>query len=152
MTLEVTETEALRDLSQLQKAIEKCLDLGIRVILDDFGTGQASLTSLQNLSVGGIKIDQGFVEKIRECPKARAIVSSLVAVCQMMQIEVITEGVQDEEDGRTLIGMGCEWAQGYAIARPMPAEAIPDWIASWTPFRSWTRKNDLGNSENKNKP
>ena len=143
MTLEVTETEALKDLSQLQKVIEKCSDLGIRVILDDFGTGQASLTSLQYLSVGGIKIDQGFVGKIRECPKAQAIVSSLVSVCQMMQIEAIAEGVQDEDDGQTLIRMGCILAQGYAIARPMSENEIPGWISSWRPFRSWTKNEDL---------
>ena len=136
LTLEITEPDALRDLTQAQKAIKNCRDLGIGVILDDFGTGQASLTSLQNLSVGGIKIDQGFVGKLGECPKARAIVSSLIAVCRMMQIDVIAEGVQNEEIGRFLIDMGCQNAMGYAIAQPMPAEDIPEWIANWTPFTS----------------
>ena len=136
LTLEITEPDALRDLTQTQKAIKNCRDLGIGVILDDFGTGQASLTSLQNLSVGGIKIDQGFVGKLGECPKARAIVSSLIAVCRMMQIDVIAEGVQNEKIGRLLIDMECQNAMGYAIARPMPAEDIPEWIANWTPFTS----------------
>ena len=140
LTLEITEIEALKEQSQLQKAFEKCFDLGIQVILDDFGTGQVSLKSLQNLSVEGIKIDQGFIGKLKESPKTRTIVSSLVTVCQMMQIEIIAEGVQTEEEGRILIGMGCEWAQGYAIARPMSGKVIPDWVASWAPFRSWSRK------------
>ena len=116
MTLEVKEIEALKDQLQLQKAFEKCFDLGIQVLLDDFGTGQVSLTSLQNLSVGGIKSDQGFVGNLKESPKTRAIVSSLVTVCNMMHIEVIAEGVQTEDEGRILLDMGCEWAQGYAIA------------------------------------
>jgi len=140
LEIEVTETETLKDLSQAQMVIEKCRALGIAVSLDDFGTGQASLTSLQNLSVGEIKIDQGFALKIRISPKSRAIVSSLVVVGRMMEIDVIVEGVETEEDGRSLIGMGCELAQGYGIARPMPAEEIPGWIATWKPFESWTGK------------
>ncbi|EQD48119.1 GGDEF EAL domain-containing protein, partial [mine drainage metagenome] len=131
---------ALKDLSQAQAVIEKCRILGVAVSLDDFGTGQASLTSLQNLSVGEIKIDQGFALKVRTSQKDRAIVSSLVVVGRLMEIDVMVEGVETEEDGRALIDMGCELAQGYGIARPMPAEAIPEWIASWKPFESWTRK------------
>jgi len=140
LELEVTETEALKDLSQAQAVIEKCRILGVAVSLDDFGTGQASLTSLQNLSVGEIKIDQGFALKVRTSQKDRAIVSSLVVVGRLMEIDVMVEGVETEEDGRALIDMGCELAQGYGIARPMPAEAIPEWIATWKPFESWTRK------------
>ena len=140
LTLEVMETETLRHSSQLQQAIERCRALGVGVVLDNFGTGQASLTSLQDLAVGGIKIAQGFVENLRESAKARILVSSLVSVCRMMRIDTIAEGVQTEEEGRLLIGMGCEIAQGYAIARPMAAESIPEWMKNWTPFKSWIRK------------
>ncbi len=150
LELEVTETEALKDLSQAQKVVEKCRALGIAVSLDDFGTGQASLTSLQNLSVGEIKIDQGFALKIRGSRKDRAIVSSLVAVGRMMEIDVIVEGVETEEDGRALIDMGCELAQGYGIARPMPAEEIPRWVAAWKPFDSWIRKPLAGGADREN--
>ncbi|MHB8369740.1 MAG: putative bifunctional diguanylate cyclase/phosphodiesterase [Leptospirales bacterium] len=150
LELEVTETEALKDLSQAQKVIEKCRAFGIAVSLDDFGTGQASLTSLQNLSVEEIKIDQGFALKIRSSRKDRAIVSSLVVVGRMMEIDVMVEGVETEEDGRALIDMGCELAQGYAIARPMPAEEIPQWVAIWKPFESWTRKILPAHSDKRN--
>ncbi len=140
LELEVTETEALRDLSRAQKIVEKCREIGIVVSLDDFGTGQASLTSLQKLSVEEIKIDQGFVGKVRCSDKDKAIVSSLIVVGHMMGIAVVAEGIETEEDGLLLIGMGCEIAQGYAIARPMPAENIPEWIANWTPYESWIRR------------
>jgi len=150
LELEVTETEALKDLSQAQAVIEKCRALGISVSLDDFGTGQASLTSLQKLSVEEIKIDQGFALKIRESQKDRAIVSSLVVVGRMMGIDVMVEGVETEEDGLALILMGCELAQGYSIARPMPVEAIPEWIATWKPFESWLRKTLPDPSDNGN--
>ncbi len=142
LELEVTETEALRDLSQAQRIVEKCRELGIVVSLDDFGTGQASLTSLQKLAIGEIKIDQGFIGKARYSAKDKAIVSSLIVAGHMMGIAVVAEGVETEEDGLLLIGMGCEIAQGYAIARPMPSEVIPEWIANWTPFESWIRKGD----------
>ena len=140
LELEVTETEALRDLSRAQKIVEKCRELGIVVSLDDFGTGQASLTSLQKLSVGEIKIAQGFVGKVRRSDKDKAIVSSLIVAGHMMGIAVVAEGIETEDDGLLLIGMGCEIAQGYAIARPMPAENIPEWIANWTPYESWIRR------------
>ncbi len=139
LEIEVTETEALKDLSKAQKIIKRCLETGIVVSLDDFGTGQASLTSLQRLSVGEIKIDKGFVGKIQDSDKDRAIVSSLVVVGRMMGIDVVAEGIETEADGLLLIGMGCRVAQGYAIAKPMPAEAVPAWIADWTPFDSWKR-------------
>ena len=139
LELEVTETEALRDIAQAQKIVGQCREKGIVVSLDDFGTGQASLTSLQNLAVREIKIDKGFVEKIRSSDKDRAIVSSLIVAGRMMGIDVVVEGIETEEDGCTLIGMGCRIAQGYAIARPMPPEEIPGWIAGWTPFDSWKK-------------
>ena len=139
LELEVTETEALKDLSQAQTIIEQCRERGILVSLDDFGTGQASLTSLQTLSVREIKIDKGFVGNIRHSEKDRAIVSSLVVAGRMMGIGVVAEGVETEEDGLLLIGMGCRVAQGYAISRPIPAESVPAWIADWTPFDSWKR-------------
>ena len=65
--------------------------------------------------------------------------SSLVVVGRMMGIDVVAEGIETEETGLLLIGMGCRVAQGYAIAKPMPAEAVPAWIAGWTPFDSWKK-------------
>ena len=139
LEIEMTETEALKDLSKAQKIIKECMEAGIMVSLDDFGTGQASLISLQRLSVGEIKIDKGFVGKIQYSDKDRAIVSSLVVAGRMMGIDVVAEGIETEEDGLLLIGMGCRVAQGYAIAKPMPGEAVPAWVAGWTPFESWKR-------------
>jgi predicted signal transduction protein with EAL and GGDEF domain len=149
--IEVTETEALRDLFHAQRVIEQCHGLGIIVSLDDFGTGETSLSVLQNLSVGEIKIDQEFVRGIAESQKKQAIASGLIAIGRIMQLKVVVEGIETEEAGLFMIRMGCELAQGYGIARPMPAEAIPEWIASWKPFESWTRPNLLGSAVNGDK-
>ena len=137
--IEVTETETLRDLAKAGEQISLCRKLGVSVSLDDFGTGQASLTSLQQLDVREVKIDVGFVQKMMESPKDLAIVSTLSTAAHMMLINVVAEGVQTEEEGKTLIKMGCPVAQGYAIAPPMAPEEIPQWVSTWRPFDSWTR-------------
>lgn len=149
--VEITETEALRDLFHAQRVIEQCHGLGIMVSLDDFGTGQTSLSVLLHLSVGEIKIDQEFVRGIVESQKKQAIASGLIAIGRIMQLKVVGEGIETEEEGLYIIRMGCELAQGYSIARAMPAEAIPEWIETWEPFESWTRKNLLGSAVNGDK-
>ena len=135
LVIEITEREVFRDLSLAQKVADFCYERGILLSLDDFGTGQASLTALQKLPVREIKIDRGFVQKIHHGEKDRAIVASLLATGRMMKIDVVAEGVETEEDGLSLISMGCRWAQGFGIARPMPPSDLPGWIRGWSP--SW---------------
>ena len=133
LVIEITERELFRDLSLAQKVAEFCHERGILLSLDDFGTGQASLTALQKLPVREIKIDRGFVQRIHQGEKDRAIVASLLATGQMMKIDVVAEGVETQEDGSSLISMGCRWAQGFGIARPMPPSDLPGWIRGWSP-------------------
>jgi len=135
--IEVTETEALADLVKARQVVECCHVLGVPVSLDDFGTGQASLTSLQQLDVKEVKIDLGFIRRMMDSPKDLAIVSSLATAARMMLIDVVAEGVETEEHGALLLRMGCRIAQGYAIARPMVSERIPAWVREWRPFESW---------------
>ncbi|MHB1604920.1 MAG: EAL domain-containing protein [Leptospirales bacterium] len=141
--LEVTETEALQDLEKARQVIEICGDLGIAVSLDDFGTGHASLASLQQLDVKEVKIDTGFVHRMVESPKDLAIVSSLSMASHMMLIEVVAEGVETEEEGELLIQMGCRMAQGYAIAPPMLPAILPVWCREWKPFESWKKQSAI---------
>lgn len=133
LVIEITEREVFRDLSLAQKVAEFCHERGILLSLDDFGTGQASLTALQKLPVREIKIDRGFVQKIHQGEKDRAIVASLLATGQMMKIDVVAEGLETQEVGTSLISMGCRWAQGFGIARPMPPSELPGWIRGWSP-------------------
>ncbi|MHB1287641.1 MAG: EAL domain-containing protein [Leptospirales bacterium] len=137
--IEVTETEALQDLEKACQVIDVCRELGVSVSLDDFGTGQASLASLQQLDVKEVKIDTSFVQRMLESSKDLAIVSSLSMAANMMLLEVVAEGVETEEEGKLLIQMGCLVGQGYAIAHPMPAAMIPDWVKEWKPFESWKK-------------
>jgi len=135
--LEVLETSALEDLAGVAEIIQACSELGVKFALDDFGTGYSSLTYLKRLPVAQLKIDQSFVRDILDDPDDLAIVESVLGLAAAFRRQVIAEGVETVEHGELLLQLGCELAQGYGIARPMPAAAIPGWCASWRPDPTW---------------
>ncbi len=93
------------------------------IVLDDFGTGHASLTHLTRLPVDRIKIDRSFVSGITEKSANAAIVRAIVALATNLGMEVVAEGVETEGQAGFLRGCGCSYAQGYLFGRPQPAEA-----------------------------
>lgn len=123
LTVEITERVLVDQLSR--KSHQALRDLrrhGVRVSLDDFGTGFASLTHLQQLPVNKIKIDQTFVRDLkREGPNA-AIVKSMIGLGLNMGIEVVAEGIETAEQAELLREWGCRYTQGYFYHRPMPAK------------------------------
>jgi diguanylate cyclase (GGDEF)-like protein/PAS domain S-box-containing protein len=137
LELEILETSALSDINQVSATMNTCHDLGVRFALDDFGTGYSSLTYLKRLPVHMIKIDQSFVRDILEDADEEAIIAGVVGLAKAFQREVIAEGVETIEHGVALLKLGCELAQGYGIARPMPGDDIPEWTSSWNPDDSW---------------
>lgn len=137
LELEVLETSALDDLIQVSEAMHACRELGVHFALDDFGTGYSSLTYLRRLPASVIKIDQSFVRDMLDDPDDLAIVEGVISLAKAFQREVIAEGVETVGHGTALLHMGCELAQGYGIARPMPASDIPTWLESWKPDEAW---------------
>ncbi|MDG4553299.1 MAG: EAL domain-containing protein [Candidatus Competibacter sp.] len=137
LELEILETAALEDLALVSTRIKDCRALGVRFALDDFGTGYSSLTYLRHLPVQLLKIDQSFVRDLLADSEARAIVEGVIGLSSAFRREVIAEGVETFEHGRLLLDLGCNLAQGYGIARPMPPERIPDWVAGWRPPEAW---------------
>jgi EAL domain-containing protein (putative c-di-GMP-specific phosphodiesterase class I) len=135
--LEVLETSALEDITQISKIIEDCRELGVLFALDDFGTGYSSLTYLRRLPVNLIKIDQSFVRGMLEDPDDLAIVEGVLGLTTAFRHQVIAEGVETVEHGEMLLQMGCKLAQGYGIARPMPAHQFLDWCINWAPDPAW---------------
>jgi diguanylate cyclase (GGDEF)-like protein/PAS domain S-box-containing protein len=135
--LEILETSALEDVAGVSIAIEACRDIGIMFALDDFGTGYSSLTYLKRLSVSLLKIDQSFVRDMLTDPDDLAILEGVVGLASAFRRSVIAEGVETIEHGTMLLQLGCDWAQGYGIARPMPAEAMPNWVKTWRPDAAW---------------
>lgn len=133
LELEILETSALEDLEQASRVIEQCRHLGIRLALDDFGTGYSSLTYLKRLQVNQLKIDQSFVRDMLDDPEDLAILKAVIALASALKREVIAEGVESAAHAHRLLQLGCELAQGYWVARPMPAAAILTWLSSWPP-------------------
>ena len=105
--------------------------------LDDFGTGYSSLTYLRRLPADLLKIDQSFVRAMLEDPDDLAIVKGVVGLAQAFHRRVLAEGVETVAHGAVLLPLGCELAQGYGIARPMPANEIPRWMETWRPDSAW---------------
>ena len=143
LELEVLETSALEDLAHVSRLIETCRSMGVNFALDDFGTGYSSLTYLKRLPVSMLKIDQSFVRDMLDNPNDLAILKGVVGLATAFGREVIAEGVETVAHGARLLQLGCELAQGYGIARPMPAQALPSWAITWQPDPSWTALPDL---------
>ncbi len=137
LELEVLETSALEDLVRVSLAIEACREIGVSFALDDFGTGYSSLTYLKRLQVELLKIDQSFVRDMLDDPDDLAILEGVIGMATAFRRQVIAEGMETAEHGAMLLQLGCELAQGYGIARPMPGGELPGWAAAWRPDPAW---------------
>ena len=131
LELEVLETSALGDIDLVSKIMLQCRELGVAFALDDFGTGYSSLTYLKRLPAAVLKIDQSFVRDMLIDPEDLAIVEGIIGLARAFNRKVIAEGVETMEHGARLAELGCDWLQGYGIARPMPAADIPGWVNVW---------------------
>ncbi len=137
LELEVVESAALEGVAQISQLIDACQALGVRFSLDDFGTGYSSLTYLRRLPASVLKIDQSFVRDMLWDLDDLAIVEGVIGLATAFRRTVIAEGVETSEHGELLLRLGCDLAQGYGIARPMPADELPGWIARWRPDPAW---------------
>ena len=124
-------------MNAVQKIIADCHSLGVSFSLDDFGTGYSSLTYLRRLPVDTLKIDQSFVRDMLDDAGNLSIVKGVIGLAVAFNRIVIAEGVETEAHGTQLLAMGCELAQGYAIAKPMPAEQLVNWITNWQAPMAW---------------
>jgi diguanylate cyclase (GGDEF)-like protein/PAS domain S-box-containing protein len=131
LELEILETSALEDISQVSELLHACQAIGVHAALDDFGTGYSSLTYLRRLPTELIKIDKSFVCDMLEDPEDLLIVRGIIGLAKAFQRDVIAEGVETLAHGKKLLSLGCELGQGYGIGRPMPAADMPDWLMTW---------------------
>jgi diguanylate cyclase (GGDEF)-like protein/PAS domain S-box-containing protein len=131
LLLEILESSMLQDLEQAAQVIQRCNALGVDFALDDFGTGWSSLRYLKDLPLAELKIDRSFVQDMLTDPGDRAIVEGIVGLSRAFGIDVIAEGVERAAQAEALLALGCRRAQGWGIARAMPAAALPGWIANW---------------------
>ncbi len=135
--LEIIESVALEDLEKASAVFSRCRELGVQIALDDFGTGYSSLSYLRRLPVDTLKIDQSFVSSMLDNEEDMVIVKSVVGLTKSFRRNVVAEGIETPEIGALLIQMGCDVGQGFGIARPMPASAVPVWLRCFRPDPAW---------------
>lgn len=129
--LEILETAALADVEAVAGIIRNCERWGVHFCLDDFGTGYSSLTYLRTLPVKVLKVDQSFVRDMFSRDDDMSILRGVMGMAEAFDLETVAEGVETAEQAEVLRSLGCACAQGYAIARPMAAQAIEPWVQRW---------------------
>jgi len=132
LCLELTESMIMSDTRGTQAALDYLAGMGIRLSIDDFGTGYSSLAYLSKLPVHELKIDRSFVQHLPAQPQNQTIVASTIGLAHSLGLDVVTEGVEDVETWNLLMALGADYAQGYYISRPVPADAIPRPIIAWS--------------------
>ena len=129
--VEITESAAFEDAARTMDILSRLRLKGIQLSIDDFGTGYSSLRLLQQMPFSEIKIDRSFLVDMSTSRASRAIVKSIIDLATNMEMDCVAEGVETEEIARLLEQLGIRNLQGYLIAKPMPVEAVPAWLAIW---------------------
>jgi diguanylate cyclase (GGDEF)-like protein/PAS domain S-box-containing protein len=124
LELEITESVAMQSPEQSIRTLYDLKKMGIRISLDDFGTGHSSLSYLKRFPIDTLKIDQSFVQDITSDPDTAAIVTAIVAMAHSLRLKVVAEGVEYEEQKNFLRRHGCDLMQGFLVTKPVPANAL----------------------------
>ncbi|AOY02400.1 hypothetical protein BJP62_16500 [Jeongeupia sp. USM3] len=125
LTLEITETTAMRDAEASLVILRQLAAMGVGISIDDFGTGYSSLLYLKRLPANELKIDRGFVNELAHDSDDAAIVSAIVALGQTLNLSIVAEGVETPAQQEFLTRLGCDSLQGYLLGRPVPADDFP---------------------------
>jgi EAL domain-containing protein (putative c-di-GMP-specific phosphodiesterase class I) len=123
LEMEITERTML-NFDEIARRIEELAEMGVRFAVDDFGTGYSSLQHLQRLPLSTLKIDRSFVQHLTGSSRSYPIVKAIIAMGHSLQMQVIAEGVENEDQMRTLRKLRCDCVQGFLLSRPVPAEEI----------------------------
>lgn len=121
LTVEVTESAVMQDPTASFRMLQEIRSLGVRISIDDFGTGQSSLSYFKSLPADELKIDRSFIMNIKDDPADRHIVQTIIELAHRLGHEVVAEGIEDAETAQILKDLRCDIAQGYYFAKPMPA-------------------------------
>jgi diguanylate cyclase len=129
LTLEITESTAMRDADSSVVILQQLHEMGVRIAIDDFGTGYSSLLYLKRLPASELKIDRGFVRNLAEGTEDDAIVSAIVALAQTLDLKIVAEGVETVAQQEFLTRLGCDSLQGFLFGRPMPPDLFMEAVA-----------------------
>jgi diguanylate cyclase (GGDEF)-like protein/PAS domain S-box-containing protein len=130
LCLELTESMFMEDLEYFERTLRSLKSLGVRLSIDDFGIGYSSLSYLKRFPVDAVKVDRAFVDGLGTDPDDSALVAAIIAMAAALHLEVTAEGVETDDQLRNLIALNCQHAQGFYLARPMPADALTTLIAA----------------------
>ncbi len=128
LEVEITESALINNPQRSLQNLKRLEKLGVSIAIDDFGTGYSSLKLLKELPLDTIKIDRSFVNEMLVSPADKVIVSTIISLAHNFSATVVAEGVEDQESLDALAALGCDEAQGYLIARPMPASQFETWL------------------------
>ena len=131
LILEVTETEAMRDVTRTMDVLLRMRLRNIGVSIDDFGTGHSSLRELQRMPFSELKIDRSFVTDMSRNKDCTVIVNSIIDLGHNLGLKVIAEGIEDQRTWEMLSDKSCDYAQGFYMGRPMHASEFGIWLANW---------------------
>jgi EAL domain-containing protein (putative c-di-GMP-specific phosphodiesterase class I) len=137
LDLEIVESVAIENIQHVSACLQACQALGVQFSLGDFGTGYSSLSYLKRLRTQTIKIDKSFVRDILNDHDDLALTTAVISLARAFGRQVIAEGLESLEHGELLLRLGCEVAQGYFIARPMPPDEVPGWVAGFVAPLEW---------------
>jgi EAL domain-containing protein (putative c-di-GMP-specific phosphodiesterase class I) len=132
LELEITERTIMANPPQARTALTRLRAMGVRVSVDDFGTGYSSLADLKDLPVDAVKIDRTFVRDMENDANDAAVVRAVIDLGRDLGLQVIAEGVEDEETWNRLAGLGCNLAQGYHLGPPLSAKEFSLWLSHWS--------------------
>jgi EAL domain-containing protein (putative c-di-GMP-specific phosphodiesterase class I) len=129
LCLELTESIFMEDVVYFEQALESLKALGVKLSIDDFGTGYSSLSYLKRFPVDAVKVDRTFVDGLGSDSHDSALVAAILAMAEALDLEVTAEGVERQDQLDNLKNLGCQRAQGFYLARPMPAADLDRLIA-----------------------
>ncbi|MCK5666294.1 MAG: EAL domain-containing protein, partial [Thiotrichaceae bacterium] len=129
LMIEITEGQFMQEPDLVISILKRLSDMGISLSIDDFGTGQASLTYLKRLPVEKLKIDQSFIKNMVDDEEDSTIVEATIKLAHTLRIEVVAEGVESAEIHTLLKQMGCDYVQGYYISRPLDSKLLKNWMS-----------------------
>jgi diguanylate cyclase (GGDEF)-like protein len=146
LTLEVTESTVMNDPRRAASVLAALRGYGIRIAVDDYGTGYSSLAYLKRLAIDELKIDKSFIGGMTTDENDQMIVRSTIDLGHNLRLQLVAEGVEDLDTWRALEELGCDVMQGYILSRPLPAPEFTQWLNNWAQQRDHMMQSDTGQS------
>jgi two-component system CheB/CheR fusion protein len=141
--IEITETMVMSDFARTHERMQRLREVGVRISIDDFGTGFSNLSQLARLPFSILKIDRSLIADIGQNPKSEAIIKAIVSMAHALGHEVIAEGIEQVEQYAFLRRLGCDQAQGFLFGTPMLASEFPGWVDNLGQSEVASQLNDL---------